>query len=61
MKKKYRVYKELIDNEGNIVHRTPVCSTSTLKMAYSMARTNAGIGPVGIYEIKPDGTEVRVK
>lgn len=59
--KKYRVYKELYDNNGNIVHKMPVCSTSTLKRACSMARTNAGIGPVGIYEIMPDGTEVKVK
>lgn len=59
--KKYRVYTELTDNEGNIVHKTPVCSTSTLKMAYSMARTNAGLGTVGIYEIKQDGTEVKIQ
>lgn len=59
--KKYRVYKELYDNNGNIVNKMPVCSTSTLKIACSMARTNAGIGPVGIYEVKPDGTEVKVK
>ena len=59
--KKYRVYKELYDNEGNIVHKTPVCSPHSLKLAYSMARTNAGIGPVGVYEIKPDGTEQKIK
>lgn len=58
--KKYRVYKELYDDNGNIVHKCPICSTSTLKMAFSMARTNAGIGPVGIYEIHPDGTETKV-
>ena len=59
--KKYRVYKELYDDNGNIVHKMPVFSTKTLKFACSMARTNAGIGPVGIYEVKPDGTEVKVK
>lgn len=59
--KKYRVYKELYDNEGNIVHKTPVCSTTTLKLACSMARTNAGLGPVGIYEVKPDGSEQKIK
>ena len=59
--KKYRVYKELYDDEGNIVHKTPVCSTSTLKLAESMARTNAGIGPVGIYEINFDGSETKIK
>ena len=63
--KKYRVYTELTDNEGNIVNKTPVCSTSTLKMAYSMARTNAWLGAllggVGIYEVKPDGTEVKIQ
>lgn len=58
--KKYRVYKELYDNEGNIVHKMPVCSTSTLKLACSMARTNAGFGDVGIYEIMPDGTEIKI-
>ena len=59
--KKYRVYKELYNNNGEIVHKTPICSTSTLKLAYSMARTNAGLGEVGIYEIKPNGEEVRIK
>jgi hypothetical protein len=58
--KKYRVYKELYDDNGNIVNKMPVCSTTTLKMALSMARTNAGIGPVGIYEINPDGTEKKI-
>ena len=58
--KKYRVYRELYDDNGNIVNKFPICSTSTLKMAFSMARTNAGIGPVGIYEIHPDGTETKV-
>lgn len=58
--KKYRVYKELYDDNGRIVHKMPVCSTKTLKMAYSMARTNAGIGPVGIYEVHPNGTETKV-
>ena len=58
--RKYRVYTELYDDNGNIVHKTPICSTSTLKLACSMARTNAGLFPVGIYEIKPDGTEIKV-
>jgi len=57
----YRVYKELYDNDGNVVHKIPVCRTMTLKMAYSMARTNAGLGPVGIYKVKEDGSEVKVK
>ena len=60
MKKRFRVYKELTDDNGNIVHKMPVCSTTTLKMAFSMARTNAGLGPVGIYEIHPDGTETKI-
>lgn len=59
--RKYRVYTELYDDNGNIVHKTPICSTSTLKLAYSMVRTNAGLMPVGIYEIKKDGTEVKIK
>lgn len=60
MKKKYRVYRELYDDNGNIVNKVPICSTSTLKLACSMARTNAGIGPVGIYEVMPNGTEIRI-
>ena len=56
----YRVYKILLDNEGNVVNRTPICRVKTLNMAYSMARTNAGIGDVGIYEINSDGSETRV-
>lgn len=59
--KKYRVYKELTDENGKVVHKTPVCSTSTLKMACSMARTNAGLGEVGIYEVSADGTETKIK
>ena len=59
--RKYRVYKELTDNNGNVVHKMPVCSTSTLKLACSMARTNAGLGEVGIYEIHEDGTETKIK
>ena len=57
---KYRVYTELYDDKGSIVSKCPVCSTRTLKMALSMARTNAGIGPVGIYEVRPDGTETKI-
>ena len=58
---KFRVYTELYDDNGNVIHKTPICSTSTLKLAYSMARTNAGLMPVGIYEVKKDGTEVKIK
>lgn len=59
--KKYRVYKELTNENGEVVHKMPVCSTTTLKMACSMARTNAGFGEVGIYEINADGTETKIK
>lgn len=59
--KKYRVYKELTNENGEVVHKMPVCSTATLKMACSMARTNAGFGQVGIYEINADGTETKIK
>ena len=59
--KKYRVYKELTNENGEVVHKMPVCSTTTLKMAFSMARTNAGLCEVGIYEINADGTETKIK
>lgn len=58
---KFRVYTELYDDNGNVIHKTPICSTKTLKMACSMARTNAGLMPVGIYEIKADGSEIKIK
>lgn len=56
----YRVYKELTDDNGNIVHKCPICSCNTLKMARSYARTNAGLGEVGIYEVE-NGVETKIR
>ena len=56
----YRVYKLLTDEKGTVVHKTPVVRCGSLKVAESYARTCSNGWPMGIYEIKPDGSEVRV-
>ena len=58
---RYRVYTVLYDDNGNAVNRCPLCSTRTLELACSMARTNAGPMPTEIYEVQPDGRETRVR
>lgn len=56
----YRIYKLLTDENGNIVHRLPVASCVSLKVAVSHARVWSNGWPMGIYEVKTDGSEVRV-
>lgn len=57
----YRVYKLLLNENGQVVHKTPNVSCRSLKKAMMFARLNSNGWPMGIYEIKPDGTEVRVQ
>ena len=57
----YRVYKELVDNNGKVIHKTPVARCAKLSVAVSHACVWSNGWPMGIYEIKPDGTEVKVK
>lgn len=57
----YRIYKELTDNQGNIVHRCPFARTGNLGTAIGYARAwSNGAMPMGIYEMYSDGTERRV-
>ena len=56
----YRVYKLLLNENGEIVHKTPNVRCRSLKQAMMFARLNSNGWPMGIYEIKPDGTEIRV-
>ncbi|MGN1368452.1 MAG: hypothetical protein ACI4WX_06270 [Aristaeellaceae bacterium] len=56
----YHVYKLLTDEKGTIVHKTPVAKCGNLKAAVTHARVWSNGWPMGIYEIKPDGSEVRV-
>lgn len=56
----YRVYKLLLNTRGEVVHKTPLCRCARLSVAQAQARVWSNGWPMGIYEIKPDGTEVRV-
>lgn len=56
----FRVYKLLLNNNGEIVHKTPVARCAKLNAAVSHARVWSNGWPIGIYEIKADGSEVRV-
>jgi len=56
----YRVYRLLLNEKGEIVHKTPNVSCKSLKTAMMYARLNSNGWPMGIFEIKADGLEVRV-
>lgn len=56
----YHVYRLLTDEKGNVVHKTPFAKCGSLKVAVSYARVWSNGCPMAIYEIKPDGSEVRV-
>ena len=49
----YRVYKVLTDDNGNIVHRTPMAKTNSLANARTHARVWNGV----IYAHYTDDTE----
>lgn len=54
----YRVYKALTDNEGKVVHKTPVARTGNKANALSHARVWAnGVLPMLVCEVYADGTE----
>ena len=57
----YHVYKLLTDGKGNIVHKTPIAKCGNLKNAVVHAHMWSNGWHMGIYEIKPDGSEVKVK
>lgn len=52
----YRVYKELTDSKGNVVHKTPSCRCKDYKTAAMRARVWGG----GVYAVYTDGTENRL-
>lgn len=56
----YHIYKLLTDAKGNIIHRTPIAKSQSLKSAQSYARVWSNGHPIGIYKINPDGTESKV-
>ena len=56
----YRVYKELTNEKGEVVHKCPMCRCTKLSVAMSQARVWSNGWPMGIYEIMADGTEVKV-
>lgn len=57
----YRVYKELTDNEGNVVYKTPSMRTGNFATARAHARVwSNGVMPMGVYEVYSDGTEKRI-
>lgn len=57
----YRVYSLLTNDNGEIVHKRPVCRCAKLSVAQSYARVWSNGWPMGIYQIMADGTEVRVQ
>jgi len=56
----YRIYKELTNEKGEVIHKTPVARCAKLNIAVSHARVWSNGHPMGIYEIMPDGTEVKI-
>lgn len=56
----YRVYSELVNDRGEVIHKRPVCRCTKLSVALTYARVWSNGWPMGIYEIKADGTEVKV-
>ena len=53
--KGYRIYRELNDNEGNVVHKTPIAWSGSLKNAVVHARTWGGV----VDTVFDDGAEER--
>ena len=54
--KDYLVYKELTDNNGNVVHKRPLAWSGSLKNATTHARVWGG----AVYTVFEDGTEERL-
>jgi len=57
----YRIYKELVNEKGEVIHKTPVARCAKLNIAVSHARVWSNGHPMGIYEIMSDGSEVKVQ
>ena len=54
----YKIYKALTDNEGKVVHKTPVARTGSKTNALAHARVWAnGVLPMLVCEVYADGTE----
>jgi hypothetical protein len=51
----YRVYQLLTDDNGNIVHKTPIARCRTLAIATSHARVWGNGWECGIYELTDNG------
>jgi hypothetical protein len=52
----YRVYKCLTDNNGKVVHRTPIGFSKTMQGARALAVGGCGVGvlPMSIEEVYSD-------
>lgn len=57
----YRVYRELTNEKGEVIHKTPVASCAKLSVAESHARVWSNGWQMGIYQIMPDGKEIKVR
>lgn len=57
----FRVYKLLLNENGEIIHKIPVARCAKLNVAASHARVWSNGWPMGIFEIEADGTEIRVQ
>lgn len=60
MTKFYRVRRELTDNEGKIVHTSPVARCASLHAAQSHARVWANGWQMGVYAVDEKGNETKV-
>lgn len=47
----YRVYKVLTDNNGNIVHKTPIGFAKTMQGARALRVSGGGLTPTVIEEV----------
>lgn len=52
----YKVYRELTDEKGNVLHKTPSCACRDYKTTQMRARVWGGT----VYAIYTDGAETRL-
>lgn len=56
----YRVYRVMRDQDGNIIHKTPLSRHAQLGTAYTHARVWGGGWETIIVKLNADGTETLV-
>lgn len=58
----YRIYKELINDEGKVLNKVPLARTNDKGSAYVHAKVWAnGIHSNSVYEVYSDGEERKIK